>query len=413
MTTFLRNATLWCALAVLFGVPTVLSAQTQIDHTVFTTAVTATDTQVTLSAASGSSAGDWLYVDGELMRITTAVNSSTTNWNVRRGLGQGFTPARRHPVSSIVWVLDNGTEEGPREFNVQGACTTTQERYLPHINTKENRIFDCGGSGYWLERERESVSLQQALTICGGRLKCREEFNGGHGIMQDDGTAKSVTDGEENFVYGSPLGVIEYREEETKTASSWTAINGQLDISGDNTTTAEGVEIVFGATSDAALNQVIELGTNGACISAMITVADISGVDNLFLGWRQNEAFQNFAHTGYDDWAVIGLKDTAGDLDIEDEEGGAGTQNDDTGITWADGERRALKTCISSTGVPTFYYTAASPDNEEPIYIQATATNAGDALTSGDGMVPFLSFLISGTDGPDVTIQWVQLEYAP
>ena len=413
MTRLFRNATRWLALAVLLGVPAVAHSQTQIDHTTFTAAVSATATDITLSAASGSSAGDYLYVDGELMRLTTAVNASTTNWNVRRGLGEGFTPARRHPASSIVWVMDSGTQEGPRQFNVEGACTAATERYHPHINTKENRIFDCGGSGYWLEREREIVSVQSALTICGGRLKCREEFNGGHAVMQDDGTAKSVTDAEENFVYGSPLGIIEYREEETKTASSWVTINGQLDISGDNTTTAEGVEIVFGATSDAALNQVVELGTNGACISAMITVTDISGIDNLFLGWRQNEAFQNFVHTGYDDWAVIGLQDTAGDLDIEDEEAGAGTQNDDTGITWADGERRALKTCLSSAGVPTFYYTAASPDNEGPLYIQATSTNTGDALTSGDGMIPFLSFLISGTDGPDVTVQWVQLEYTP
>ena len=412
MTRLFRNALAWGGLAVLLGVPTALSAQTQIDHTTFTAAVSATATDVTLSAASGSSAGDRLYVDGELMQLTSAVNASTTNWNVRRGLGQGFTPARRHPASSIVWVLDSGTAQGS-SFNVEGACTAATEVNLPHINTEENRIFDCGGTGYWLEREREIVSVQSALTICGGRLKCREEFNGGHAVMTDAGTAKGVTDADQNFVYGSPLGAIEYREEETKTASSWITINGQLDISADNTTTAEGVEIVFGATSDAALNQVIELGTNGACISMMVTVTDISGIDELVIGWRQNEAFQNFAHTGYDDWAVIGLKDTAGDLDIEDEEAGGGTQNDDVGVTWADGERRALKTCISSGGVPTFYYTAASPDNEEPLYIQATSTNTGDALTAGDGMVPFLSFLISGTDGPDVTVQWVQLEYAP
>lgn len=395
------------------GVPTVSHAQTRIDHTTFTAAVTATATTVTLAAASGSGAGDFLYVDGELMQISSAVGSSTTQWNVRRGLGQGFTPARAHSTTAIVWVLDSGTEEGPRGFNVQGTCSLATERYLPHINTEENRIFDCASTGYWIEREREIVSVQQALSICGGRLKCREEFNGGHAVMQDDGTVKSLTDGEENFVYGSPLGVIEYREEETKTASSWVTINGQLDISGDNTTTAEGVEIVFGATSDAALNQVVELGTNGACIAAMITVTDISGVDNLFIGWRQNEAFQNFVHTGYDDWAVIGLQDTAGDLDVEDEEAGAGTQNDDVGVTWADGERRALKVCLSSAGVPTFYYTAASPDNEEPAYIQFTPTNAGDALTAGEGFVPFLSFLISGTDGPDVTIAWVELSYAP
>ena len=410
MTIRLPHATIWAALLALL-VPTLAQGQTRVDHTTFTAAVTATATRATLTAASGSSVGDYLYVDGELMRIRVAVNASTTEWEIQRGLGDGATPARAHSATAIVWVIDSGESY---TFNVQGTCTPSGERYLPVINTRENRIFDCGSSGYWVERDRDSVSIQQASTVCGGRLKCREEFNGGHAVMQDDGTAKSLTDAEENFVYGSPLGAIEYREEQTKTASSWITINGQLDISADNTTSAEGVEIIWGATSDAALNQVIELGTHGACIAAMITITDISAIDDLVIGWRQNEAFvdANLYET-YDEYAIIGVQDTAGDLDIEDEEAGAGVQNDDVGVTWADAERRALKVCISSAGVPTFWYTAASPDNEEPAYIQATSTNTGDALTVGDGMVPFLSFLISGTDGPDVTIQWVELSYAP
>src|SRR3990167_7685169 len=125
MTTFLRNLPRWCVLAVLLFIPSAAHSQTGIDHTTFTAAVSATATDITLSAASGSSAGDYLYVDGELMRLTTAVNASTTQWNVRRGLGEGFTPARRHPASSIVWVMDSGTQEGPRQFNVEGACTLT------------------------------------------------------------------------------------------------------------------------------------------------------------------------------------------------------------------------------------------------------------------------------------------------
>ena len=409
MTPLFRLAAVLAALLV--SVPATVFGQTQIDHTVFSVAATATATNITLTAASGSGVGDRLYVDGELMQILSAVNASTTNWNVRRGLGQGFTPARAHSTNAIVWVMDAG--EG-QVFNVQGTCTAASERFLPHINTEENRIFDCGSSGYWVERDRDTVSIQQASTVCGGTLKCREEFNGGHGVMEDDGTVKSLLDAAQNHVYGSPLGVIEYREEQEKTASSWVTINGQLDISADNTTSAEGVEIVWGATSDAALNQIIEVGTNGACIAAMITITDISAIDDLVIGWRQNEAFvdANLYET-YDEYAIIGVQDTAGDLDIEDEEAGAGVQNDDVGVTWADGERRALKVCISSGGVPTFWYTAASPDNEAPLYVQATSTNTGDALTAGDGMIPFLSFLISGTDGPDVTIQWVQLEYAP
>lgn len=396
-------------LALTLALPIALGAQTQVAHTTFSTAVTATSTSVTLAAASGAAAGEFLYVDGELMELRT--NTSGTTWTVRRGLGNGSTPARAHATSALVWV---GGSEELKNFNVAGPCTASSERYLPHFNVRENRIFDCGANGHWLERDRDVVSVQSANTVCGGRLRCREEFNGGHLVMQDDGTAKSLSDAEENFVYGSTLGAIEYREEQAKTASSWVTINGQLDISADNTTNAEGVEIVFGASSDAALNQVIEVGTNGACIAAMITVADISGIDELVIGWRQNEAFQDaVGYEAYNDYAIIGLQDNAGDLDVEDEEAGGGVQNDDTGVTWADGERRALKVCIDSTGVPTFWYTDASPDNEEPIYKRVTTSNTGDALTAGDGLVPFLGFLVGGTDGPDVTIQWVEISYNP
>jgi hypothetical protein len=109
----------------------------------------------------------------------------------------------------------------------------------------------------------------------------------------------------------------------------------------------------------------------------------------------------------------MGVQDTAGDIDVEDEEAGGGVQNDDAGITWADGERRAMKVCISAAGAPSFYLSDASPDMDYPRYNQVATVNTGDPLTAGDGLIPFLSFLISGTDGPTVTVQWVQLTRLP
>src|SRR3990167_7629702 len=88
------------ALVALAGFPVWAAAQTQIDHTTFSVAVTATATNITLTAASGSGVGDRIYADGELMQILSAVGTSTTNWNVRRGLGQGFTPARAHSTNA-------------------------------------------------------------------------------------------------------------------------------------------------------------------------------------------------------------------------------------------------------------------------------------------------------------------------
>ncbi len=390
----------------LLAVPALAHAQTQIDRTTFSVAVSATDRTVTLAAASGAAAGQNLFANGELFVLQT--NTTGTTWTVRRSTG-----AKGHSIAETVWV---GAGDEFKTFDPAGSCTRSAERVLPHINTRDNRIWDCAGTGLWKQRNPMLAAFPFANSL-GGPIRAgalRDEFNLGHSVMQDDGTVKSLSDAEENFVTGSPLGAIEYREEQAKTVSSWVTINGELDISGDNTTTAEGVEIVFGAVSDAALNQVVEVGVNGACISAMITIADISAVDELVLGFRQNEAFADaITYETYGDYAIIGVQDTAGDVDVEDEEAGAGVQNDDAGPTWADGERRALMTCIDSAGVPTFYYTDASPDNDEPLYKKVTTTNTGDALTAGDGLIPFLGFLISGTDGPNVTIQWVQLEFIP
>ena len=411
MRTRLRNAAFWGALAVLLGIPAMSVAQTQVDHTTFSTAVTATATSVILTANSSSAAGDYLYVEGEAMRL--ASNTSGTTWTVQRGRDNGATPARAHSTTAIVWT---GAGQEYKDFNVAGTCTASNERFLPHINTKQNRIFDCSSSGRWNEREQETNGVQSAQMLYGGRPKVRDEFNQGYLVMQDDGTAKSLSDTEINFVYGSPLGGIEYREEQAKTTSSWVTVDGQLDVTADNTTASEGVEIIFaGGTTTAALNQVLESRTNGGCISAMITIGDVSGTNQVLIGWRQNEAYQDAAaYTGYTDWSTIGQTNVDGSINAQGEVNAGGTLTDDTGIDWADGERRALKVCISSGGVPSAYYTAASPDNEEPLYIQVTLTNSITTKTSGIGLLPFFSFMTSGTDGPGtVSVQWVQLESAP
>lgn len=396
------------AAILLTSMPTWAEAQTQVDHTRFSTAVTATQNTVTLVANSGTVAGDYFYADGELMQAETRGTGNT--WRVRRGLGQGFVPARAHSTTAVVWTGGGGEF---KDFDVTGTCSQAIERYLPLINTKGNHVFDCSGSGTWMARSGDWTGVESARTVCGGLMRCRDEFNQGYLIMQDDGTVKSLTDAEENFVYGSPVGPIEYREEQTKTVSSWVAIDGQLDISADDTTASEGVEIVFDASSDAGLNQVIEAGTNGACFAAMVTIANVATVTQLQFGWRQNEAFQDAAaYTGYARWNTIGLTTTNGAITSSQEVSGA-TTTDLASVTWANGERRALKVCLSSAGVPSAAYTDASPDNEAPVYRWITMTNTGVAQTAGTGMIPFMTFLAAGTTDAGVTIQWVQIEYAP
>ena len=386
------------------GSPQPVRSQTAQVKTTTSAAMTATDTSVALTSDTGVAAGTYLYIDGELLRATSEVGT-TSRWNVQRGQSDGMTPAVRHLSGANVWVMaTGGAGESYYTFDaVSGAaCTSSEYQYLPRINPKSGQVADCEG-GFWMARHPDRINVRD-FTV-------RDTFEGGQTIMTDAGTAKGLADADQNFVYGSPLGAIEYREDVAKTASSWIAINGDLEISGDDA--AESVEIVFGASSDAALNQVWEVGTSGGCVAMMVTISAITSIDELHIGVRQNEAFVDVAaYATYDEYATIGLVDNAGDLDAQDEEAGAGIQNDDTGVTWAAGERRALKVCLSKAGVPTFFYSAASPDADYPMYSQVSTTNTGDALTSGDGMVPFIVFTGAGVAGT-VAVQWVELTRFP
>lgn len=247
-----------------------------------------------------------------------------------------------------------------------------------------------------------------------GRLFLRDSFDQGYFIHQDDMTVKSVTDAQVNIVHGSPLGLVSYREELTKTASSWLVADGTLDIGADDTTDDEGVEIVFGGQGTITTEGVIVAGTSGACVSASITLTDISGTDQIQLGWRQNETFTDVAaYAGYTIWNTVGVNAVDGSI-VSSQEVSEATDTDDSGVNMADGETRAFKVCIDADGVPTAFYSDALTDGEtaEVAYNAITMTNTGSTLTAGTQLYPFLSFLAAGTDGPNPLVLWVQLEPA-
>ena len=232
------------------------------------------------------------------------------------------------------------------------------------------------------------------------RLYVRDEFDQGYFIHQDDLTAKSLADAEINIVHGSPLGLITYREELAKTASSWVVATGTLDLSADDTIDNEGVEIVFNWGGTATTEGVIIAGTSGACLSASLTVTLIAGTDQLVMGWRQNEAFQDLAaYAGYTVWNAVGITNVDGSV-FSLQEVSEATDTDDSGTNWADGETHTLRSCISAAGVPT-----ASLDD-----VAITMTETGSTLTAGTQLLPFLSYLqAGGLVDAGVFVNWVQI----
>ena len=376
-------------------------AQTEVTSTTLSAAVTASAQTITVASATNLTAGNYAYVDKELMAI---ISVSSTTATVRRGLAGGVTPGTMHASGVVVWL---GAGDRFSASDVNGACTAGSELYLPHINTKTGNIYDCE-QGYWLLRKTDPVNVRE-YTV-------RDSFDAGYLIMQDDGTAKSLTDAEENFVYGSPLGAIEYREELTKTASSWIIADGRLDISADDgATDAEGVEIIFGTGGGTDMGYIVA-GTQGACIEASINDADINGSDFVVIGFRQNEAFVDAATpASYTLYNLVGIYNSEDGSIFHIE---TGATSDDSAVNWADGETRALKVCLSKAGVPSAYYSAAYTDSQTitqfPWYTVIPNVNNGTTITAGTQMMPFFTMLY-GDDAANsnIRVNWVQLTRIP
>jgi len=409
MMKLLRNAACWLAVAVLLGLPTISHAQTQITTTTTSAAMTRGATSVALTSDTGVSAGTQIYIDGELLEAISEQGTSA-RWNVRRGLGGGMTPAVAHPSGARVWIGVSGVAGGSfYTYDVVSgaACATTDVPYTPFINTEANHFFDCE-AGVWMQWRSDLVAVRD-YTV-------RDSFDQGYAIMQDDGTAKSVSDDEDNFVAGSPLGAIEYREELAKTVSSWLIADGDLDVSADDgATDAEGVEILFGVAEGTDMGYIVA-GTQGACLEASLTITDISATDFTLIGFRQNEAFvDNATPASYTLYNLVGIYNVEDGSILHVE---TGATSDDSGINWADAETRALKVCISKAGVPSAFYSAAYTSSnvltDRPAYTEIGLVNNGTTLTAGTQLNPFFTFL-NGDEGVDagVLVNWVQLTRIP
>lgn len=202
-------------------------------------------------------------------------------------------------------------------------------------------------------------------------------------------------DGATNYVIGSAMGPVCWREEQDKTTSSWKETVNGLDLSADDTTDNEGVEIYFAGINETLGNGWIVTGTTGGCFEVTFTNTNISATDQFVIGWRKTEAFNgDNDYTAYSDWSVVGVTANDGSVFSQGEVGGAGTQSDDSGTDIADGSTHTLKSCINaSTRVPTAYLDGTA----------ITLTNSGAAKTNAIAMAPFVSYL-HGSESADAGI---------
>jgi hypothetical protein len=388
---------------VLLGMVAPAEAQTSLTKTTLSAVVsTLTDTTLQVTSATGFTAGNVMYVEdpfggpGEAMSIQSVSGTTIT---VRRG-AMG-TRGQLHTSGAAVYT---GGGHGFYNYTPSGRCVATDAEFVPHINVGTGEISQCYGSQW----------AKNGFGWAGRRVVAHESFDRGWTEFESDDTAKVLTDASANIGYGSPLGMVYWREELGKTASSVIFDDGKLDVSADDgATDAEGVEILWGSIQGTTLG-VFTAGTTGACISAVITIQDVSGTDFVSIGFHQNEALVDAATiVSYTEFNTIGIHNAEDGSILSVQEIGEATDTDDTGVNWADTESRGLKVCIDDAGVPTAFYTAALTDAEDPspIWLAAGMGETGSTWTAGvQGMASFI--YLAGDDGTDadVRINWVTLE---
>lgn len=120
--------------------------------------------------------------------------------------------------------------------------------------------------------------------------------------------------------------------------------------------TTEGVEYNFGAgrtTSPFAFT----IGADGAFFfEVTMTIADLSGGNPYFIGFRKSEA-NNATYTSYTDYYAVGINATTSGTNVTaaSELNGGGTTLQDTGTAWTggDGGTTTLRVLVSAAGVVT------------------------------------------------------------
>lgn len=213
-----------------------------------------------------------------------------------------------------------------------------------------------------------------------------------------DFTAELVVDAAVNLaICGGPgLNHFEYRLDGDQ-ASPFIVIGGALDIDNDAASN-EGVEIVAADTSNSTQGWIVT-GTSPAMYTrASISIASVSGTDNLYFGWKIAGAFV--------DQMVLATINTGGFFNIDDNAGNIEIVTlDDTALaddeadinpTWIDAETIVLEVRMSTAGVFTFFQDGTA----------VTIDTAIGAAAAGDIMVPVIAYEATADADAEVTINY-------
>jgi hypothetical protein len=140
------------------GLATPAAAQTALNETTVSTAMTASQNFIVLASATGVDAGDGIYVDREFMIVAGSYVSGTRVPVIRGVNGLGGP----HAAGVLVYI---GAPLAFINVDRTGSCVASAETYLPQINVSNGAIWDCSSTvEKWVNlRNRIAVTCRALL----------------------------------------------------------------------------------------------------------------------------------------------------------------------------------------------------------------------------------------------------------
>lgn len=131
-----RFYSLLALVGVLF-LPVSVSAQTALNETTLSSAVTSSQQTIQIASATGIADGYGIYIDREYMTVAASWTSGTTIPVIRRA------GATSHAASTPVFI---GPPSAFITADRSGSCVAANESYLPQINVSNGNIWDCSST---------------------------------------------------------------------------------------------------------------------------------------------------------------------------------------------------------------------------------------------------------------------------
>lgn len=133
------------------------------------------------------------------------------------------------------------------------------------------------------------------------------------------------------------------------------------------------------------------VGTDEFYFKCKLSIADISGADEVAVGFRKAEAYQADID-GYDEMAVLNV--ISGNITVETILNNGATDVTDTTDDWTDGQTKTLEVYVSKAGVVTFKVDGAAP-----------TVTAAFTFDDAEVVIPFFHLLHATTTPGDVILQ--------